>query len=103
MPDNNSPLKTTQTIVDVFKNIVLLIVLVYAAVAGRTALSTIFTQISSGERVASEMSIGKEGIKIKLEGVKRSLTEVLTAQTKAEGSKDQPVTSQTKDVVAALE
>jgi hypothetical protein len=102
MPEN-SKLKVVQTVVDVLKNLVLLVVLGYAAVEGRSALSTIFTQISSGERVASEVSIGSEGVKVKLEEAKQSLTAALKAQTKTEGTKDQPVTPQNKDVLGALE
>ena len=103
MPDNRSLLKNVQTVVHVLKNMVLLVVLVYAAIAGRRALSTVFQQISSGERVASEVIVGKEGITLKLEEAKQNLTAALNAQTAGKGTTDKPVTPQAREVLTALE
>jgi hypothetical protein len=100
--EGKSLLKSSESFVDLIKNIVLIVIIGYCFFFGREALRQIFKDISQGKSYATEFSAGKEGIKIKLQRATTDLTLAANDLAKSEGKKDQVPSKESKDVVAAL-
>jgi len=110
--DKNPPhaiqerLEVVHTVIELVKNLTVVLVLVYVAIAGLPALSTVFAEITNRQVGVSEFKAGKDGVDVKLQNLevaKQGLTAVVNAQTGTEGSGDQPVAPQNQQLLAALE
>jgi hypothetical protein len=95
--------KPVQSVVDLAKSALWVLLLAYAFLEGRGALQSVLAEISEGRTLPSEVTLGKDGFTVKLEQAKANLSAALNTQVAADGKQDKPVASGLKPLATALE
>jgi len=96
-------MKTLQTCVETIKNLVLIGIIVYTFFIARTAIKTVFSQITNQQRYVKSFEANSKGsVKVELENARTSLEQAVTAQSRTEGKQDQPVPASAEKILSAL-
>lgn len=97
-----SGLKLASTFVDLVKNIVLLVVLIYVFVHARAAMQTVLNNVRDSRQMVTEVDVKKEGVSFKLEEAHKSLAVALNDVAKSSGKEDHAVSPEAQNISAAL-
>ncbi len=95
-------LKVASTVVDLIKNVVLLIVLIYVFLHARAAMQTVLNNVRDSRQVVTDVEVKKDGVSFKLAQAHDSLATALKDVAKSEGEKDHPVSPEAQNISAAL-
>ena len=99
---SESGLKLASTLVDLVKNIVLLVVLIYFFLHARAALQTVLNNVRDSRQMVTEVDVKKEGVSFKLEEAHKSLAVALNDVAKGSGKEDHAVSPEAQNISAAL-
>lgn len=104
-PPSHSPgsaLKTASTLVDLLKNLALLVVLIYVFLHARAAMQTVLNNVRDSRQVVTDVEVKKDGLSFKLAQAHENLAVALKDVAQSGGSQDHPVSPEAQKISAAL-